>query len=146
MMKHSGPLPDTFCSCVADYAAKLQQSSQRCSKSGTTRLRPARSSLGLELNLGADLQKPSTRRIWNRLINFVASTVKWPVPYSTKFKVFGAIHCHGCGSIPGLTEPRHLPVAQSYSLCQPARRTHRWNRRSFCRRHRPLSKNQEPKG
>ena len=59
--------------------------------------RAARSPLGLELNPG-DLQKPSTRRIGDRLINYVASAVEWPVPDSTKFKVFGAIHCHGCGS------------------------------------------------
>ena len=42
--------------------------------------------------------RPSTRRIGDRLINYVASAVKWPVPYSTKFKVLGAIDCHGCGS------------------------------------------------
>ena len=56
------------------------------------------SGTGLELNLGVDLQKPSTRRIGDRLINYVASTVKWSVPDSTKFKIFGIIHCHGCGS------------------------------------------------
>jgi hypothetical protein len=62
-------------------------------------LRPARSPLGLELNVGANLQKPSTRRIGDRLVNYIVSVVKWPVPYSTKFEVFSAIDCHGCGSI-----------------------------------------------
>src|ERR1700730_11224884 len=41
----------------------------------------------------------STSGIGHRLVNYVASAVKWPVPYSTKFKVFGAIHCHDCGSV-----------------------------------------------
>src|SRR5947209_20198180 len=47
---------------------------------------------------GLPLVRPSTRRIGDRLINYVAPVVKWPVPYSTKFKVLGAIDGHGCGS------------------------------------------------
>jgi len=60
-----------------------------------TTMPPARSPFGLELNLGANLQKPSSRRIGHRLVNYIVSAVKWPVPYATKFKVFGAIDGHG---------------------------------------------------
>jgi hypothetical protein len=44
------------------------------------------------------LDRQSTSRIGDCLINYVASAVEWPVPYSTEFKVFGAIYCDGCGS------------------------------------------------
>jgi hypothetical protein len=41
----------------------------------------------------------STSRIGDGLINDVTSAVEWPVPGSAKFKVFGAIDRHSCGSV-----------------------------------------------
>ena len=41
----------------------------------------------------------STSRIGDSLVNDVTSAVEWPVPGSAKFKVFGAIDRHSCGSV-----------------------------------------------